>query len=69
MMRHLVLVLLFCGAVSQTVLADTARALAAIQERTSWKTLSGSKEEVFNSKTLSSYRPHDAAIIIEYGFA
>jgi len=68
-MRHLILILLFCGAVSQTALADATRALASIQEQTSWKLLRGSKEEVFNSKTLSSYRPHDSAIILEYGFA
>ena len=69
MMHHLVLVLLFFGAVSQTAFADAARALASIKEQTSWKTPSGTKEEVFDSKTLPSYRPHDSAIIIEYGFA
>ncbi len=67
-MRDLILILLFCGAVSQAALADALRALEAIQKQTSWKTLSGGKEEVFNSKTLSSYRPHDSVIIIEYGF-
>ena len=68
-MRHLILILLFCGAVSQTALADATRAPASIEEKTSWKTLRGSKVEVFNSKTLSSYRPHDSTIILEYGFA
>jgi hypothetical protein len=67
-MRLLILILLFCGAASQGALADATRALASIQKQSSWKILSGSKEEVFNGKTLSSYRPHDSAIIIEYGF-
>jgi hypothetical protein len=69
MMSQLVLVFLFCGVVSQTVLADAARALASIEEQASWKTLSGTKGEVFDGKTLSSYRPRDSAIINEYGFA
>ena len=43
-MRHLILILLFCGAVSQAALADAQRALEAIQKQTSWKTLSGGKE-------------------------
>jgi Family of unknown function (DUF6599) len=68
MMRHLVLVLFF-GAISQTAFGDVAGALASIQEQTAWKTLHGPKEEVFDRKTLSRYRPHDSAIIIEYGFA
>ena len=67
MMRYLGLVLVF-GAIAQTALADVAGALASIQEQTSWKTLQGTKEEVFDSKTLPTYRPHDSAIIIEYGF-
>jgi len=69
MMHPLVLVLLFFGAVSQTAFADAARALASIKEQTSWETPGGNKEELFDSKILSSYRPHDSAIIIEYGFA
>ncbi len=32
-MRHLILILLFCGAVSQTALADATRALASIEEK------------------------------------
>ncbi len=69
MMHPLVLVLLFFGAVSQTTFADAARALASIKEQTSWKTPGGNKEELFDSKTLPGYRPHNAAVIIEYGFA
>jgi hypothetical protein len=69
MMHPLVLVLLFFGAVSQTAFADAARALASIKEQTSWETPGGSKEELFDSRTLPSYRPHDSAVIIEYGFA
>jgi len=68
MIRHLALGLLFLGAVSQTAFADPRRAIASIKEQTSW-TLSGNMEEIFDSKTLSRYRPNDSAIIIEYGFA
>jgi len=68
-MRQLVLVLLFCGAVSQAGWADAPQALASIEEQTSWKPLSGSKGEVYDGKTLSTYRPRDSAIITEYGFA
>jgi hypothetical protein len=67
MMRRLVLVLVF-GAISQTAFADVTGALASIKEQTSWKIPSGTKEEVFDSKTLRGYRPHESAIIIEYGF-
>jgi uncharacterized protein DUF6599 len=68
-MYPLVLALFSFSIVSQTVFADTAGALASIKERTAWKTFGQHKEEVFDSKTLSRYRPHDSAIIIEYGFA
>jgi len=68
MIRRLVLVIFFFGAISQTALGDVAGTLASIKEQTSWKTLSGTKEEVFHNNTLRNYRPHDSAIIIEYGF-
>jgi Family of unknown function (DUF6599) len=69
MMRHLVLILLFCGAVPQTASADAAQTLTSIERQTSWRTLNGDKGEILNSKTLPSYRPRDSGIIIEYGFA
>jgi hypothetical protein len=69
MMRHLVLILLFCGVAPHTALADAAQVLTSIERQTSWRTLNGNKGEIFNSKTLPSNRPHDSGIIIEYGFA
>jgi len=69
MMYRLLLVLLFGGAFSSSVSADVSRALASIEEQTSWKTLSGSNPEVYGGKTLSSYRPHAAPVINEYGFS
>jgi uncharacterized protein DUF6599 len=69
MLRYLTLLLFFSGAVLQTAFADVAATLASIQEQTSWRALRGTNEEVFESKTLSRYRPHDSAVIIEYGFA
>jgi hypothetical protein len=68
MMRQFLLVLLFCGAASQTALAGAAQVLASIEERTAWKILSGSKAATYDGKTLASYRRQDAAIVSEYGF-
>lgn len=69
MIRKLVLILCLCGPIAQTASADVPGALASIEQETPWRTLSGTKGVVFEGKTLANYRPHDAAIITEYGFA
>ncbi|MBM3802000.1 MAG: hypothetical protein FJW26_06750 [Acidimicrobiia bacterium] len=69
MIRLLTLIFILCVVVSETVLATPAKALASIEEQTSWRILAGSIAEVYGGKALASYRPRDSAVISEYGFA